>query len=85
MTDPASTRITRLKAAGWVHVSGWLPAGRVAYDIAERIDGWRDEAERIASTPAKRGRPPRAARKAALKELARLGQEYDAAVARGEE
>ena len=55
MTD-RKTRARRLEAAGYVYVSGWLPA-KVAADVILDCALYAAEAERIASEPMERGRP----------------------------
>ena len=60
---PKSTQRSRLQAAGWVYVEGWLPGEDYAYDgfsvddVRELLDEWAECAERIANTPQERGRP----------------------------
>jgi hypothetical protein len=53
---PNSTKRSRLHAAGWVHVEGWVP-DFAAETTRARIEAFEPEAERIANTPQERGRP----------------------------
>jgi hypothetical protein len=53
-----STKRSRLQAAGWVHVEGWMPSGGACTAVAlDMIYKFEAEAERIANTPQERGRP----------------------------
>jgi hypothetical protein len=54
---PNSTKRSRLQAAGWVYVEGWVPPGPGTYDALEWVNLHWEEAARIANTPQERGRP----------------------------
>jgi hypothetical protein len=56
---PKSTKRSRLQAAGWVHVEGWLPPEHATWADQTRrgILAHKHEAERIANTPQPMGRP----------------------------
>lgn len=53
---PRNTKRQRLEAAGYRHVSGWLPAARADWVEAE-IAEHAEKAERIAETRKPSGRP----------------------------
>jgi hypothetical protein len=59
MCDPASkTKRSRLQAAGWIYLEGWVPEWHMGTDEArEWIAVHAEGAERIANTPQERGRP----------------------------
>jgi hypothetical protein len=53
-----STKRSRLQAAGWVYVEGWLPMRNGQWlDVWADIAQFAEEAERIANTPQPMGRP----------------------------
>jgi hypothetical protein len=54
---PNSTKRSRLQAAGWVYVEGWIPPHPNNLSLIGWIAHHRAEAERIANTPQERGRP----------------------------
>lgn len=53
---PRNTKRQRLEAAGWRHVSGWLPA-HIASEVRMEIAIAEAEVERIAETRKPSGRP----------------------------
>ena len=46
----------RLEAAGYVHVSGWVPAAYAA-KVAQQIEMHREDVEKAAEVVKPRGRP----------------------------
>lgn len=58
MTAPSrETQSGRLERAGYVHLSGWVPAA-YAKRVQDQIDMHREDVEKIKHAPARRpGRP----------------------------
>jgi hypothetical protein len=55
---PKSTKPSRLEAAGWVYVAGWLPGGSADATIIEQtIKHYAPQAKRIAAESRPMGRP----------------------------
>ena len=61
MTDtPPQTRHDRLKRAGLVHLDCWVPKADPYWSaVLKREPAMLAKAEVIATTPGKRGRPPK--------------------------
>jgi hypothetical protein len=50
----------RLERAGFVHLSGWVPAAFAA-KVAQQVEFYRDDVAKVVAEPAKaRGRPAKA-------------------------
>jgi len=87
---PRNTKRQRLEAAGWRHVSGWIPPDAVATDMAvgvtliELVQNTiilsADEAEIIATTRKPSGRP----KKAVMPASEWIKQRYDDAEAQSQ-
>ena len=57
MTLLRDTKRRRLERAGYVHVSGWVPAAYAAR-VAQQVEMHREDVARLLAEPAKpRGRP----------------------------
>lgn len=55
---PRNTKRQRLEAAGYRHVSGWLPAGSGDYrEVVAAIEQHAEDVGRIAETRKPSGRP----------------------------
>ena len=59
MTD-RKTKARRLEAAGYVALSGWVPAAYAA-KVMQQVEMHREDVERIAEEERPRGRPKAAA------------------------
>jgi hypothetical protein len=59
MTDRMSQK-RRLERAGFIHVSGWVPAAYAA-KVAFQVEAYAEDVAKVLAEPAKpRGRPPKA-------------------------
>jgi hypothetical protein len=57
MTDRKAQK-RRLERAGFVHLSGWVPAAFAA-KAAQQVEFYREDVAKVVAEPAKpRGRPP---------------------------
>ena len=60
MTDRKAQK-RRLERAGYVHLSGWVPAA-YAKRVLEQVEMHRDDVAKVLAEPARpRGRPPKTA------------------------
>jgi hypothetical protein len=54
------TQKRRLERAGFIHVSGWVPAAYAA-KVAFQVEAYAEDVAKVLAEPAKpRGRPPKA-------------------------